>query len=123
LLKAYVDLALEYERLAAIWLREQRSLSDRYRREHDRRQHTINERLATSLDRCFPECSRGEIATAARGLQLLIFSESLRPPGGRRAPDTEDLLYAMAVASLAALDQPRNSSRWRSSSAGASNIG
>jgi AcrR family transcriptional regulator len=123
LIQSYVELAREYECLTAIWLREQRSLSDRYRREHDRRQRSINERLAASLELCFPERSRDEIATAARGLQLLIFSESLRPPGGRRAPDTEDMLYAMALASLSALDQPRNFTRWRSSSSGASNIG
>lgn len=104
LLRAYVDLAVRYERLAALWIREQRSLADRYRREHDRRQRMINDRLVDSLSRCFPRRTRNEIVTVARGLQLLMFSEALRPPGGRRAPDAEEMLLAMALASLAALE-------------------
>jgi len=112
LLRAYVDLAITYERLAAIWIREQRSLSERYRRDHDRRQRRVNERLVLSLERCYPARTRDEVVTVARGLQLLLLSESLRPPGGRRAPDPEEVLYAMAVGSLAALersDPDRNS--------------
>jgi len=126
LLRAYVDLAIKYERLAAIWIREQRSLSERYRRDHDRRQRRVNERLVLCLERCYPARTRDEVVTVARGLQLLLLSESLRPPGGRRAPDPEDVLFAMAIGSLAALegsDQERNSSKAWSSAAGASNIG
>ena len=104
LLRAYVDLAVRYERLAAIWIREQRSLSERYRREHDRRQRRINDRLVGSLERCFPSRTRDEIVTAARALQLLMFSESLRPAAGRRAPDAEGILLAMGTASLSALE-------------------
>jgi AcrR family transcriptional regulator len=113
LLRAYVDLAVRYERLAAIWIREQRSLSERYRRDHDRRQRRINDRLVESLERCYPARAHDEVVTVARGLQLLLLSESLRPPGGRRAPDPEDMLFAMAIGSLAALEsstQGRNSS-------------
>jgi len=104
LLRAYVDLSVKYERLAAIWIREQRSLSERYRRQHDRRQRRINDRLVDSLERRFPNRTRDEIVTAARGLQLLMFSESLRPAGGRRAPNAEDILLSMATASLSALE-------------------
>jgi AcrR family transcriptional regulator len=123
LLRAYVDLAVQYEKLAAIWLRDQRSLAEQYRRAHDRRQRRTNERLMQSLQRCFPEPTADEIATAARGLQMLLLSESLRPPGGRHAPDAQELLYAMALGCLSVLAQPTNASRWRSSSSGASNIG
>jgi AcrR family transcriptional regulator len=125
LLRAYVDLAVTYERLAAIWIREQRSLSERHRRDHDRRQRRVNDRLVLSLERCYPARTRDEVVTVARGLQLLLLSESLRPPGGRRAPDPEEMLFAMAVGSLAALGDPqeRNASKASSSAAGASNIG
>jgi AcrR family transcriptional regulator len=105
LLRAYVDLGVKYERLAAIWIREQRSLSERYRRDHDRRQRRINDRLVASLERCYPDRTPEEMVTVARGLQLLMFSEALRPPGGRRAPDAEDMLLSMAVGSLSALEQ------------------
>jgi len=37
LVRAFVGLVKSHERLVSIWLREQRSLAERYRREHDRR--------------------------------------------------------------------------------------
>ena len=123
LLRVYVDLAVRHDKLAAIWLRDQRSLSDKYRRDHDHRQRRINDRLAGALQRCFPERTADEIITAVRALQVLLLSESLRPPGGRRAPDAGELLYAMALGCLSVLGQPRNASSWTSSSSGASNIG
>lgn len=112
LLRVYVDLAVQHDKLAAIWLRDQRSLSEKYRRNHDSRQHRINDRLAGALQRCFPERTTGEIVTAVRGLQVLLLSESLRPPGGRRAPDAGELLYAMALGCLAVLAQPKPLRPW-----------
>jgi len=86
LLRVYVDLAVQHDKLAAIWLRDQRSLSEKYRRDHDHRQRRINDRMAGALQRCFPERAPDEVVTAVRGLQVLLLSESLRPPSGRRAP-------------------------------------
>jgi AcrR family transcriptional regulator len=116
LLRVYVDLAVQHDKLAAIWLRDQRSLSEKYRRDHDHRQRRINDRMAGALQRCFPERAPDEVVTAVRGLQVLLLSESLRPPSGRRAPDAGGLLYAMALGCLAVLAQPRNANSWRSSS-------
>jgi AcrR family transcriptional regulator len=104
LLRAFVSLVKSHERLVAIWLREQRSLADRYRREHDRRHRRITQRWVTGLQRCYPACSTDELTTATRGVQLLLLSEALRPPGGRRAKQAEELLVQMGLASLAALE-------------------
>ena len=104
LLRAFVSLVKSHERLVAIWLREQRSLAERYRREHDRRHRRITERWVTCLQRCYPGRSTDELTTATRGVQLLLLSEALRPPGGRRAKQAEELLVRMGLASLAALE-------------------
>jgi AcrR family transcriptional regulator len=104
LLRAFVSLVKSHERLVAIWLREQRSLAERYRREHDRRHRRITERWVNCLKRCYPERSTDELVTATRGVQLLLLSEALRPPGGRRAKQAEELLVQMGLASLAALE-------------------
>ena len=109
---AFVGLAKSHERLVSIWLREQRSLAERYRREHDRRQRRINQRWIDCLTRCYPERSTDEIITATRGVQLLLLSESLRPPGGRRAKQAEDLLAELARASVRALE-PQPAARRR----------
>lgn len=104
LLRAFAALVKSHERLVAIWLREQRSLAERYRREHDRRQRRVTERWVNCLQRCYPNASADEIVTATRGVQLLLLSEALRPPGGRHAGQAEELLVQMGLASLTALE-------------------
>src|SRR5262249_61144596 len=104
LVRAFVGLAKSHERLVSIWLREQRSLAERYRREHERRQRRINQRWIDCLTRCYPDRSTDEIITATRGVQLLLLSEALRPPGGRRAKQAEELLVQLGLSSLRALE-------------------
>lgn len=104
LVRAFVGLAKTHERLVSIWLREQRSLAERYRREHDRRHRRINQRWIDCLKRCYPDRSTDEIITATRGVQLLLLSEALRPPAGRRAKQAEELLAQMALASVGVLE-------------------
>jgi AcrR family transcriptional regulator len=128
LARAFAELTVESEGLTAIWVREQRSLAQTYRREHDRRQRYITERWASCLQRCYPGHTSDEIMTATRGLQLLLMSEALRPPTGRRARDAVGMLVRMALASLAALDQPAaqapaNASNAASNASAASSIG
>ncbi|TAM65628.1 TetR/AcrR family transcriptional regulator [Mycobacterium sp.] len=104
LVRAFVGLAKTHERLVSIWLREQRSLAERYRREHDRRHRRINQRWIDCLKRCYPDRSTDEIITATRGVQLLLLSEAMRPPGGRSAKQAEELLAKMALMSVGALE-------------------
>jgi AcrR family transcriptional regulator len=103
LVRSFVSLSNSHERLVSIWLREQRSLAQRYRREHDRRQRRITERWIGCLQRCYPKRSTDEIITATRGVQLLLLSEALRPPGGRHAKQAEELLAQLGLSALAAL--------------------
>ncbi len=104
MLRVFAQLAASHERLVAIWLREQRSLAQGYRRDHDRRQRWVTQRWVGCLERCYPNSSVEEMITATRGVQLLLFSEALRPPGGRRAHHAEELLVQMALASLRVLE-------------------
>jgi AcrR family transcriptional regulator len=104
LVRAFVSLTKSHERLVSIWLREQRSLAERYRREHDRRQRRVTDRWIGCLKRCYPDRSSDELVTATRGVQLLLLSESLRPSGGRRAGDPEELLVQLGLSSLRALE-------------------
>lgn len=104
LVRSFVSLTNSHERLVAIWLREQRSLAQRYRREHDRRQRRVTERWIGCLQRCYPGRSTDDIITATRGVQLLLLSEAMRPPGGRRAKHAEELLAQLGLSALAALE-------------------
>ena len=104
LVRSFVSLTNSHKRLVSIWLREQRSLAQRYRREHGRRRRRITERWIGCLQRCYPGRSTDELTTATRGVQLLLLSEALRPPGGRRAKHAEELLVQVGLSALAALE-------------------
>ncbi len=104
LVRSFVSLVSSHERLVAIWLREQRSLAQRYRRDHDRRQRWITERWVGCLDRRYPGWSTDELVTATRGVQLLLLSEALRPPSGRRAEHAEELLAQLGLSALTVLE-------------------
>ena len=104
LLRSFVSLTNSHKRLVSIWLREQRSLAQRYRREHGRRRHRITERWIGCLQRCYPGRSTDELTPATRGVQLLLLSEALRPPGGRRAKHAEELLVQVGLSAVAALE-------------------
>lgn len=100
LLSAFVHFTTRHERLAGVWVREQRSLAEAYRREHERRWRYITQRWIDCLSRLYPEAGSDELVTATRGVQLLLMSEALRPPSGRRARNAEELLLRMARSSL-----------------------
>jgi AcrR family transcriptional regulator len=103
LVRAFVSLAKSQQRLVSIWLREQRSLAEQYRRDHDRRRRRVTERWVTCLQRNYPGRSTDELVTATRGVELLLLSDAMRPPGGRRAKEAEEVLVQMGLSSLKAL--------------------
>lgn len=119
IVRAFVELTIESEALAAIWVREQRSLST-----PDRRLRHIAERWADRLERCYPDSTNDDPRTVALLSEVLFMSEARRPPTGRHAHDPGELLVAMARSSLDALAQAStNDSSASSSSAGLSSIG
>jgi AcrR family transcriptional regulator len=104
LVRAHVEFAANHRRLAAIWLREERSLSGPYLRSYRRRQRRYIDRWQQCLARRYPSATQEQIVTAMRAVHGLILSDATRPPRGRRAPDAEALLADMALRSLAALE-------------------
>lgn len=103
LVRADVEFAAAHPRLAAIWMREERSLADPYRRTYRRRQQRYLERWVDCLDRCYPSADRERITSAMRAVHALMLSDATGRPDGRRAADTNDLLTDMALRSLQAL--------------------
>ncbi|AEH07863.1 MULTISPECIES: TetR/AcrR family transcriptional regulator [Protofrankia] len=106
LIQAHVEFAVNHQRLAGIWAREQRALAHADRRNFLRRQHRYLDRWIACLDACFPGHSRDELVSAVQAVQALLMSDATRPPGGRRAPRLRALFTDMALASLTALTKP-----------------
>lgn len=106
LVESFLDFALRHERVAAIWTREQGSLSDRYRREHERRRRLLHRRWTETMARCYPGASYDEIVTCARAMQAILMSEVTRVPGSRRGGNVRHILTTMAMISVQALGRP-----------------
>jgi len=110
LIGSFVEFTVRYEKLAAIWVREQHALPARYRGEFHRRRRILHERWTVCLQRLYPERSEEEIVSTVRAVQFLIMSEALRPPGGARAANIERLLTDMALVCVTVLERPTVSS-------------
>lgn len=104
LVEAHVSLAMTRPKLAGIWIREQRSLSDPYRRSYLRRERRYAERWRDCLERRYPGRSRDELSAAMRGVHALTLSDSARPAGARQSADVHGLLVQMTLRSLSALE-------------------
>ncbi len=107
LVRSFQEFAARYDRLTAIWIREERSLSERHHREYARRRQRFTQRWVDCLQLCFPHRSTDELVSAARGAQLLLLSDAIRPPGGRHSGQAGPLLCSMALAGLAVLAEAR----------------
>jgi AcrR family transcriptional regulator len=104
LVQAHVSIAMKHPKLAGIWLREQRSLADPYRRNYLRRERRYSDRWRTCLERRYPGRSREDLAVAIRAVHSLTLSDSARRTGARQSLHLEALLVEMAVLCLAALE-------------------
>jgi AcrR family transcriptional regulator len=105
LVGSFIEFALDHERIAAIWMREQQVLSDRYRREHTRQRRLLNRRWTECVGRCYPDVPRGEILTCVRALQAILMSEATRAPGSRKGGNARKVLTDMALAGVTALER------------------
>lgn len=104
LIEAHVSIAIDHPKLAGIWIREQRSLTEPYRRNYLRRERRYSERWRTSLTRRYPGRSREELSAAMRGVHALTLSDSVRPAGARQSKAVKALLVDMTLRSLTALE-------------------
>jgi AcrR family transcriptional regulator len=104
LIRAHVRIAMKHPKLAGIWLREQRSLTDPYRRNYLRREKRYSNRWRSCLKRRYPACSHEDLSAAVRAVHALTLSDSTRPPGARQSPHVEALLVEIAIHGLAALE-------------------
>lgn len=106
LVRAHVEFAVTHERLACVWAREQRTLTQAHLRNFLRRQRRYTDRWIAALDNCYPGHSREDLASAVRAMHALIASDATRPPGGKRARDLQTLLTNLTFAALEGLAQP-----------------
>lgn len=102
LINVHAGFAFEHPRLAVIWSREERSLSDGFRRTYQRRQRLYLDRWDAALAACYPQWKRDELVTAREGLHWLLMS-AVASPRRRSGSSAEGILRAMALAALTAL--------------------
>jgi AcrR family transcriptional regulator len=103
LIRSHVAFALEHRRLAGIWEREHRCLTEAYRRPFQRRLRSYIDRWTDCLSQLYPQWGVEELRTAVRAVQALLVSDSTRSGPVGRTVGTAELLVAMGLRSLGAL--------------------
>ena len=105
LIAGHADFALEHERLAAIWMREQHALADPYRRRVQRRQKQYIDRWLECLDKCYPGRRRSDLTAVVRAVHAIMTSDGTRPTGAPRSPILKSLLTSAAEHAVLALER------------------
>ena len=103
LIRSFATFAAKNRQLAGIWEREHRSLTEPYQRPYQRRLRSYLARWTQCFEALYPESSGDELRAAIRAVQVLLLSDSTRPIMADHADPTTELLVAMAMHSLSAL--------------------
>jgi AcrR family transcriptional regulator len=106
LVRAHAAFVIEHRKLASVRAREDRSLPDRYRRRHRRREAAYTRRWVDTVRRCYPSAT-DDAAAAAVNIALGL----LNSVGSWRAtsldpPELNDLVAEMVLGGFVSLGQP-----------------
>jgi AcrR family transcriptional regulator len=105
LVEAHLDFVTTHHRLAAIWMRERRTLRGSRWRTFHRKQERYLARWMDALRARYPDRDEDALTAALRGVQALLGAESPRTSENRRGT-ARHVLARMAHNALAALDEP-----------------
>jgi AcrR family transcriptional regulator len=103
LARAHARHVLAHPRLASVWIREGRSLSDPYRRRYQQRAARYVERWRQCVQRCYPEAGGPSVASAVHLSLGLLNSLPSWPAGAKRAEDLPQSMARMVISGLRSL--------------------
>lgn len=101
---AHARFALEDRELLSVYAREERALTDPFRRRLHRRQRQYVDRWVDLLTRCFPDRDVAELTSAAHAAIGLLVSVAHWPRDALEGPDLLELLPRLVLEGLGALD-------------------
>ena len=103
LARAHAEFAYEHQELAAILIREQRSLAEPFQRRHHRRERPYIERWIAVLGRCFPDATEEQRTSATSAILTMVNSIGTWPRGAQRTKGLAGLVADMADGAATAL--------------------
>lgn len=110
LVDAQVRFVLDDQAKLAIYVREDRSLAEPFRRRIHARQREHVERWVQTLAACHPERREDELVTATHATLGLLLSVAQWPADALRAPELAPQLHALAMGTLRTLGEPISTS-------------
>lgn len=103
LAQAHAEFVLAEQELAAIMIRDERSLAEPYKRRHTRRERPYIERWIACIERCLPNLTGDEATTATFAVLHMLNSVGTWPAGARQAAELATLTAEMALGAVHAL--------------------
>jgi len=110
LVATHAEFVVLNHQLAAVMIRDERSLADPYKRRHLRRERPYIERWISCVGRAYPQATAAQTTTATFAVLHLLNSVGGWPAGARQTEGLAQLLSDLALSSFAALEAPDGAS-------------
>jgi len=107
LIREHARFVLSDTHLASVWIREDRSLVEPYRRRYLRRARRYFDRWFECLRRCYPDASTEDLTHAVYAVLGMLNSLPSWPAGPRKTDALIDLIVDIAIGGLRSLDGTR----------------
>jgi AcrR family transcriptional regulator len=92
--------------VASVWIREDRSLVDPYRKRYLRRARKYFERWHDCVEACYPEAAESEIERSVYAVLGMLNSIPSWPPAAQKAGDVPEFMVQLGLGAFASLERP-----------------
>jgi AcrR family transcriptional regulator len=92
--------------VASVWIREDRSLIDPYRKRYLRRARKYFDRWRDCVQACYPDASEDEVACAVFAVLGMLNSIPSWPPAAQKTEDVVELVVGFGLGAFNSLERP-----------------
>jgi AcrR family transcriptional regulator len=106
LIREHARYVLSDTHVASVWIREDRSLVDPYRKRYLRRARKYFDRWRDCVQACYPDASEDEVACAVFAVLGMLNSIPSWPPAAQKTGDVAELMVEFGLGAFGSLEHP-----------------
>jgi AcrR family transcriptional regulator len=106
LIREHARYVLSDTHVASVWIREDRSLIDPYRKRYLRRARKYFDRWRDCVQACYPDASGDEAACAVFAVLGMLNSIPSWPPAAQKTGDVVELMVEFGLGAFGSLERP-----------------
>lgn len=106
LIREHARYVLSDTHVASVWIREDRSLVEPYRKRYLRRARKYFDRWRDCVQACYPDASEDEVTCAVFAVLGMLNSIPSWPPAAQKTGDVVELMVEFGLGALGSLERP-----------------